>query len=95
MKPIITASDIQDMVRHHLGTPPNGYLGSDYGADIKTMLQKSEGTGVADSFLSKMRKDVPVLAAMPGGSVNLFAQDVGNGVRNIIVDVAGQEVTIG
>lgn len=95
MKPIITGADVQDMVRHHLGTQPNGYLGSDYGADVKATLQTPEATGIGDSFIAKMRQDVPVLTVMPSGAVNIYYEDVEPDRRNLIVDVAGQQISIG
>lgn len=95
MKPTITGNDIQDMVTHHLGTPPNGYLGSPYGTQIKEMLQNPEATGVANAFIAKLRQDVPVLTAMPNGAVNIYYQDTPPDRRELILDVAGNQVVLG
>ena len=53
---MITAQDIQRMITHWLQTPPNGYLGSDYSGDAKSLLQKALHSGVADAFIEKMKK---------------------------------------
>ncbi|WP_211474993.1 hypothetical protein [Collimonas humicola] len=89
MKSTITAQDIQAMVRHWLCTPPNGYLGSDYGADPQSLLQNPMAAGIGDAFISKMREDVPALEVMPSGAVNVFYVDALPDRRELIVDVAG------
>ncbi len=91
----ITAIEIQKMVRHWLETPAFGYLGSDYGQDIKSMLQKPLSTIEADEFLNKLRQDVPILNVMPEGSVNLYVQDEAPDKRKLIIEIAGQEITVG
>jgi hypothetical protein len=89
MKPTIIAQDIQAMVSHWLSTPPNGYLGSDYGADSQSLLQNPMAVGIGDAFIGKMREDVPALEAIPVGAVNVFYVDALPDRRELIVDVAG------
>lgn len=91
----INGQDIQEMVSHWLGTPVNGYLGSDYGSDIKAMLQNPMAAGLADEFIGKMRTDVPVLGLLPPGATNLYFRDDGLETRELIVDVAGRSVIVG
>jgi hypothetical protein len=91
----ITKTDLIDMIRHWLNTPVNGYLGSDYGADIKSMLQSPMSTGIADALIAKLRKDVPLVAALPAGVVNIYYRDEGPDKRTIYMDVAGEPVLIG
>lgn len=90
----ITGQDIYNMVTHWLRTPVNGYLGSDYGSDIKAMLQTPHAAGLADAFIDKMRADIPVLSMLPPGSINLYYRDQAPDKRELIVDVAGRTVTI-
>ncbi|MEM4986266.1 hypothetical protein V8G57_02585 [Collimonas sp. H4R21] len=89
MTPIITAQDIQAMVSHWLSTPPNGYLGSDYGADPQSLLQNPMAAGIGDAFIGEMREDVPVLDVMPADAVNVFYVDALPDRLELIVDVAG------
>ena len=91
----ITGNDIQNMVTHWLKTPVYGYLGSDYGSDIKALLQNPHGAGLADAFIDKMRTDLPVLRLLPAGSINLYFRDHGPDKRELIVDVAGMSVSVG
>jgi len=55
MKPTISAQDIQAMVSHWLNTPPNGYLGSNYGADPQSLLQNPMSAGIGDAFIEDAR----------------------------------------
>ncbi|MFJ2990729.1 hypothetical protein ACIPF8_22965 [Collimonas sp. NPDC087041] len=89
MKPTNTAQDIQAMVNHWLNTPPNGDLGSDYGADPQSLLQNPVAAGIGDAFIGKMREDVPALDVMPVGAVNVFYVDALPDRSELIVDVAG------
>ncbi|ABO60536.1 hypothetical protein LA345_39175 (plasmid) [Burkholderia vietnamiensis] len=91
----ITTADAQDMVSHWLETPVNGYLGSDYGSNFPDLLQTPLRTGGADAVIAKLKTDVPLLAAMPRGSVNLYSQDTGPDQRRYFIDLSGQTVDIG
>jgi len=90
----ITGNDIHGMVRHWLNTPVGGYLGSDYGQDVKALLQRPHADGSANSFLEKMRADVPVLAAMPAGMLNLYGVPSAPDRLDLVVEVAGQVIDI-
>lgn len=91
----ITATELQGMVTHWVGTPPNGYLGSGYGADTLAMLQAPMRTGLADAFLTKLRADVPLVGALPPAALNLYAQDKGPDQRTIFIEASGELVALG
>lgn len=90
----INGNDVQGMVRHWLNTPVGGYLGSDYGQDTKSLLQRPHADGAADSFLAKMRSDVPVLEALPAGSLNLYGVPSAPDRLDLVVEVFGQAIEI-
>ena len=69
----INAEDIQGMISHWLATPVNGYLGSDYGCDAKSLLQKALHSGIADAFIAKMKKDIPILSVIPQENISLYS----------------------
>jgi len=71
----ITGEEVQGMVRHWLGCPAGGYLGSDYGNDIQALLQTPLAAGLADAQVQKCRADVPLVGAAPNGAINVFAID--------------------
>ncbi|WP_109479123.1 hypothetical protein [Paraburkholderia sp. C35] len=90
----IPASDLVDMTTHWLSTPLNGYLGSDYGQIVTDMLQTPLAAGLADATIAKLRNDVPLIAALPRGSVNIYAEDTGPDKRNLYIEVAGEFVPV-
>lgn len=86
----ITGDDIQEMVRHWLETPVNGYLGSGYGADTKSLLQRAQHDGQADMFARKLKRDVSVLEALPNSAVALYGTPDGVDRLRLTLDVAGR-----
>lgn len=86
----ITGDDIQAMVRHWLETPVNGYLGSGYGADAKSLLQRAQSEGQADSFVRKLKRDVSVLEVLPNSAVSLYGTPEGVDRLRLTLDVAGR-----
>ncbi len=91
----ITPTEIHDMARHWLNTPAGAYLGSDYGQDAKSLLQRPHMDTAADAFRAKMRRDGPVLQVLPAGSLNLYGQPVGADRLELVVDIAGQAIEVG
>lgn len=85
----ITGSDVQGMVGHWLQTPTNGYLGSDYGQDAKSLLQRPQNDGSADDFLDKLRVDVPIINDLPSGSTNLYGVQTAPDRLDLLIEVAG------
>lgn len=90
----LNAEDVQDMVTHWLGCPPNGYLGSDYGSDVNRLLQAPFAAGEADALIAKLRTDVPLLGTLPSDVANLYAQQQSVDKLLIGIDVAGTFVLI-
>lgn len=86
----ITGDDIAGMVEHWLSTPVNGYLGSGYGQDLPSLLQRPHSDGAADGFMRKMREDVQILTALPGDAVTLYGQPVGVDRLDIVLEVTGK-----
>jgi hypothetical protein len=85
----ITAQDIQRMITHWLNTPVNGYLGSDYGSDAKSLLQKALHSGVANAFIAKMKKDLPILSVIPEENVSLYSLPEPPDKIRIYIAIAG------
>lgn len=91
----ITGNDIQGMVSHWLHTPANGFLGSDYGQDAKSLLQRPAADGAPDAYLNKLRVDVEVLQALPRNSVNLYGIHTPPDRLDLVIEVAGQTISVG
>lgn len=79
---IIDYGFVLAQIRHWLNTPANGYLGSDYGIDLKQYLHKPVSRFEADAIIEKMRADIPALALVADGLINIFSEyDDADGVR--------------
>lgn len=87
-------SEVVDMCRHWFQMHANGYLGQSYGHYLKDLLQKPMNAMHADELLRKLIKDVPILAELPKGSINLYQEDLSNQHKRLILDLAGRQVTI-
>lgn len=94
METPITSRDLSDMVGHWLGTPVNGYLGSGYGSEVKSLLQTPMGAGLADDLIGKAREDIPLLTRAAPGSVNVYAYDKNDETKVIVFEVGGQLVEV-
>ena len=90
----INGNDIHDMVGHWLKTPVCGYLGSDYGQDIKSLLQRPHSDGAAESFLGKLRDDVAALQSIPVNAVNLYAIPAAPDRLDLVIEVAGKAINV-
>ena len=92
----ITGDDIQEMVRHWLETPVNGYLGSSYGSDTNSLLQRAiSEPEQTDQYLKKLRTDVEILAALPADSVAMYGTIEGADKMRITIEVAGRSYDLG
>lgn len=91
---IINGKDVQDMVRHWLATPVGGYLGSDYGSDIKSLLQLPQADGRADAFVAKLRRDIAAVYALPANSVNIYSVTSFPDRLDLVIEIAGQTITV-
>jgi hypothetical protein len=82
------------MIAHWLRTKPKSYLGSPYGAPLDDWLQKPLSSPIADAFLAKMKVDIPVLAALPPGTISLEATDDGIDQRNLFININGSSISV-
>lgn len=74
---MIDSKKVQAMIEHWLNTPPNGYFGQSYGADIRNMLLRELSSDNADALLKKLRADIPLLDQLNDDqlSINTATQD--------------------
>lgn len=64
---------ISQQISHWLACMPNGYLGSDYGIDLKKYLHRPISRFDADTIIAKMRNDIPILKILPDNSINIYS----------------------
>ncbi len=68
---MIDATKIKTMVNHWLNTPPNGYFGQSYGADVRNMLLRELSSDNADNLLKKLRQDIPLIAQLDDSQISI------------------------
>lgn len=90
---MVTGDDLARMVRHWLGTPPNGYLGSGYGCDPKALLQLPNSSTLGDAFIEKMLEDIPLLRQLPRGAVNVYFETIAKDQKRLLIEVGDITIT--
>lgn len=68
----VTSNFIWQQIEHWINTLTNGYLGSNYGIDLKQYLQKPIGAFDGDEIIAKMRSDIPVLSAIDNSNLHIY-----------------------
>lgn len=91
----ITPRDVYGMVDHWIKTPVNGYLGSRYGSDLKSLLQTPQAAGIADGLIAKCRQDVPILTTAGPEAVSVWGESVGSDELRIVFRVLDQDIEVG
>lgn len=91
----ITPERIGKMVEHWLSCPPRGYLRSNYGSDVKSLLQEPLAAGRADELVRKCHEDIPLIAGMPGGGLEVYAYEQGIDQQVVVFEVAGRRISVG
>jgi len=86
----ITADELEGMVEHWLSTPVAGYLGSDYGQSLPSLLQLPHSDGAADELLRKLRQDILITTQLPPEAVSLYGAPNGADGFDIVLEVAGR-----
>lgn len=94
MKNVVDSQELTGMAEHWLGTPPNGYLGSGYGSEVKALLQQPNSSGVGDQFVDKMAEDIPLIGALPAGAVNVYFEQRDKESKRLLIAVADRLVTV-
>lgn len=96
MENVLNKDALRNMVLHWTATPPNGYLGSPYGSDLLTLLQKPMDAPAADSFLRKLREDIAIFQQLPIESVNLFYGRLVDSKekKTLIIEILGELVDV-
>lgn len=91
----IEAKDITTMVEHWLDTPPNGYFGQSYGADIRVMLLRELTTENADGLLEKLRRDIPLLNQLDDNQLSINTETRDNDKLYVYLFVGNIAIELG
>jgi len=87
MNLIFDADDIKGMIEHWMRTPPNGYIGVSYGRNPRELLNRPMDEDIADTYLSWMREDIPVLKQLSSGDLSIVSENVGHDRKNFFISI--------
>lgn len=91
---MIDTSKILAMIDHWLSTEMHAYFGSDYGADLNSLLLTPLDSPVADRFISKMKKDIPVLQQLNSDQISIYSETEGFETNIIYLTVGGIAINL-
>lgn len=92
---MIDAAKIKDMIDHWLATPPNGYFGQSYGADVRNMLLRELNTSNADKFLAQLRRDIPLLNQLSDSQLIIETATADHDKLYVYLRVGGINIELG
>ncbi len=92
---MIDAPKIKNMIDHWLATPPNGYFGQSYGADVRNMLLRELSTDNADGFLAQLRRDIPLLNQLNDSQLSINTATAGFDKLYVYLSVGGIDIELG
>ena len=91
---MITAKTIINMVEYWLYHPVNGKYGSNFGAPLYALLMTPLDARVADSFLIKMKKDLPILSELNSDQLALYSQTEGFETVHIYLSIMNVKIDL-
>lgn len=92
---MIDAQKIKAMINHWLATPPNGYFGQSYGADVRNMLLRELSTDNADKLLAKLRRDIPLMNQLDDSQLSISTTTAGFDQLYVYLRVGGINIELG
>ncbi len=90
---LINTSFVLGQVKHWLATPVNGYVGSNYGVDVKSYLHTPMNEFDGDAFIEKMKRDIPILNGFEDGAINVYIQNDGIDGKQILIQVGNNVIS--
>ena len=92
---MIDSKAVIDMVEHWLDTPPNGYFGQPYVADLRVMLLRELSADNADNLLEKLRRDIPLLSQFDETMLSIQTEESGFDKLHVYLMLGQIAVSVG
>lgn len=93
---MIDAAQVVGMIEHWLSVPAYHYFGNpDYGHINHKLLLNPLSASVADEYLAKMKRDIPILQSIPSNQLNIVAADEGYSTRTISIQLGSVLIAVG
>lgn len=91
---MINAKEIEGMIDHWLRTKPNGYRGSSYGAPLEELRLHAQSTNIANEFISKMKRDIPILNQLSSDQFGVFFTNQGFEKKIVVLKVGQIQIDL-
>lgn len=91
---IFRAADIRRMIEHWLATPPNGYIGVNYGRNPRQLLQKPLTEDTSDLLLDWMKQDIPVLKQISDSELYIGVDEINFESKRYFIVIGTERIRI-
>lgn len=81
------ARDIKRIIEHWLATEPNSYIGVSYGRNLSELLFGPLNEDKADTLLTWLREDIPVLNQVVDGELQVVSEVIGLDQRKFYIKI--------
>lgn len=81
------AEQVKAMILHWLGTPPNGYIGVSYGRNLHELLFHPLSEDNADTLLSWIKEDIPVLRNLTSDQLSIVSKTIDNDKKQFYIKI--------
>ena len=77
---IYSVQELAKMIEHWIHTPPNGYLGQDYGFNVQSILLRplSESQMAADYIIAELKQHIPPLRFLNSSQLSIYRETIDN-----------------
>ena len=89
----VNRENVTRIINHRLRTPVNGYFGSSFGNDFKSVLFSAMNSSEADEIIQKLKSDEPLVKLL-GDNVDIFIVDRGYDKKDFIININGMEFNL-
>ena len=91
----ILTSDVQEMIVHWLATMVDSILHSHYGNNSADLLHNPFSVGIADSFIAKLKNDIPILQVLPANLISIYSVNKHPDKKYIYLEIASTQFNLG
>jgi hypothetical protein len=92
---MITTPKLLSMFAYWFKTPVNSIFGSSFGCDHSQLFLRPEDAPIADEFLNKLRRDMPVFGLLSPEQLTIEVEKEGFDVVMIYLRIMGVLVELG
>ena len=91
---MIDRTKIYAMLDHWFNSEINGYIGSEYGPDLNSLLLGPLDSPVANAFIAKMKNDIPILKQLSADELSLYSVNEGFEAKVIYLKVGDVAINL-